>query len=376
VEIIHHRGGLVRTMRALKSGRITLGFIGGSITDPRSGTRWPEPVTAWFIEHFPGVRVLVENAAIGATSSDLGVFRAERDLIRRGCDLVFIEYAVNDNGVPVENRNRTREGLIRKLLKDEPRDLVFVYTYCQTMYQDMSEQKVPASIAEFEVLGSHYSIGSVWAGLHALREVQQGRMRWEEWLPDGLHPEFRGSLSYGRSVITFLERELLTFANTNTPPGEGTIPFGKNLPRPLNPNHWGDAHTLDWSDVRLDGPWRIRRSCGLVWMDQIASTAAVGAKLSFEFTGRGLLLGFDFGKSSAEFRYRLDGKDWQCSKRDRPPWCGVDGWYRTFSVADDLAPGRHTFELEVVHGNPLDDPALSEGCTGTNFNLALIGIIP
>src|SRR5437763_326691 len=114
-------------MRALKSGRITLGFIGGSITDPRSGTRWPEPVTAWFIEHFPGVRVLVENAAIGATSSDLGVFRAERDLIRRGCDLVFIEYAVNDNGVPVENRNRTREGLIRKLLKDEPRDLVFVY---------------------------------------------------------------------------------------------------------------------------------------------------------------------------------------------------------------------------------------------------------
>jgi hypothetical protein len=367
MEIWHHRGGLRRSLAALKNGKITLGFIGGSITDGRAPWNWPEPVTAWFVEKFPGVRVQVENAGIGATGSDLGVFRAQRDLIDRGCDLVFVEYAVNDNDTAVENRKRTREGLIRKLL-GEQRDVVLVYTYCQKMYNDMIAGKVPASIAELEKLGEHYSLGSVWMGLHAMRENLKGQMRWEEWLPDGLHPQYRGSLSYGQSVTAFLERELLT------KPSSTAIPFGAKLPKPINKKNWEGAYALDFSDVRLEGPWSIRRSLTSVWMEQIVNTAAVGAKLSFHFTGRGLMLGFDFGKSSAEFRYRLDGKAWKDSKRDRPAWCGNEGWYRTFLVADDLKSGKHTFEVEVVHGNPTEDPAIV--CMGTNFNLALIGILP
>ncbi|MCD9023228.1 ROK family protein [Cohnella silvisoli] len=47
-------------------------------------------------------------------------------------------------------------------------------------------------------MAEHYGIGSVWKGLYGLEEVKKGRMRWEEWLPDGLHPTERGSLSYGR----------------------------------------------------------------------------------------------------------------------------------------------------------------------------------
>lgn len=361
--IWRHAHGLQRTLRAIRQGSLILGFTGGSITDPRPGWNWPEAVVAWFVETFPGVCVFVENAAIGATGSELAVFRAQRDLIDRGCDLVFVEYAVNDQGEPSERRMRTREGLLRKLLAGEGRDVVLAYTFAQEQYTSMSQGSMPATVAEFETLGCHYGIGSVWMGLYALQEVMKGRLRWEEWLPDGLHPQSRGSLSYAQSVTTFLERELLTA------PGATALLSGAQRPAPLNPRNWENAYCLPFDRVRLDGAWTIQRASKSVWMDQLISTAAIGAKLSFDFDGRGLSLGFDFGKQSAEFRYQFDGRPWQTSARERPWWCGDDGWFRISALAEDLEPVTHHVEIEVVHGN-------AENCTGTNFRLALIGIVP
>jgi lysophospholipase L1-like esterase len=358
-----YAGGLRRTLKSIHTGQLTIGFIGGSITDPRPGWNWPEAVTAWFVEQFPGVRISVENAAIGATGSELGVFRAQRDLIDRGCDLVFVEYAVNDQGEPAERRVRTREGLLRKLLAGEGRDVVLTYTYAQEQYTDIISGRIPATVAQLEELGKHYNIGSVWMGWYAIQEVMHGQMRWEEWLPDGLHPQSRGSLSYAQSVNAYLERELISA------PGTTSIPTGDARPVALNPYNWEGAYGLPFERVKLNGPWTIQRSSELTWIDQMLTTSAVGARLSFEFVGRALSLGFDFGKVSSEYRYRIDDGVWQLSKRDRPWWVTDDGWYRTSTVAEDLTPGRHQFDMEVVHGN-------AENCTGTNCKLALIGIVP
>ncbi len=362
MEIYNHRGNLERTKDAIAKGKLTVGFIGGSITDARSGSNWPEPVAAWLIHKFPNLRIQIENAAIGATGSELAVFRAKRDLIDRGCDLVFVEFAVNDFWEPTERRSRTREGLIRKLLGDGKRDVVIVYTYCQDMYKDMSEGRQPSSIEEFELLAAHYNVGSVWMGLYALEEVKRGGMRWEEWLPDSLHPQSRGSFSYGQSVNAFLERELLQ----NTP--ASPILSGDSLPDPLSQRHWGDTSFIPFDEVKLEGPWLIKRWPYLVWMDQVLSTSAPGAKLSFTFEGRGLSLGFDFGKASSEFKNRMDGGNWEEAVRDRPSWCGEMNWFRVFNAGDDLDSGRHIFELEVIHGNKPE-------CTGSHFNLAFIGIV-
>ena len=258
---------------------------------------------------------------------------------------------------------RSREGLLRRLLAGQGRDVILVYTFHQPMYAAMVAGEVPPSIGEFEEIAEHYHLPSIWMGLHALRDVMAGRMRWEEWLPDGLHPQACGSLSYAESVIAFLAAEL------QGTPAETTISSGDDRPAPLDPRHWEGGSILPWEDVRLEGPWTLRRWPHLVWMDQVLSTAAVGARLSFSFTGRGLALGFDFGTTSAEFRYCLDGGAWAVSQRDRPDWCPAGGWYRLTLIAEDLTPGEHTFELEVVHGDGLR-------CTGTNFHLALIGVLP
>ncbi|WJH32759.1 hypothetical protein N6H14_21100 [Paenibacillus sp. CC-CFT747] len=253
--------------------------------------------------------------------------------------------------------------MLRKLLADGKRDVVLTYTYSQAMYADMQEGRVPPSIADFEKLADHYRLSSVWMGLHAWNEVCKGRMSWEEWLPDGLHPTHRGSLSYGQSVIAFLEREL-----EGAHASLGDEPQQPLLPEAYHPANWASAYALDFAQVELEGPWTIRRWPHLVWMDRVLHTSAPGAKLAFSFQGRGLLLGFDFGKASAEFRYRLDGGAWEVSERERPEWCGDHGWYRVSPIADDLPPGEHRFELEVVHGNKPD-------CRGTHLALALIGVI-
>ncbi|WP_308638332.1 SGNH/GDSL hydrolase family protein [Paenibacillus silvisoli] len=369
--IWNHRNPLIHTRKALAEGQLTVGFIGGSITDARPRHNWPEPVTAWLVEQYPQARIIVENAAIGATGSELAVFRAKRDLIDRGCQLVFIDYAVNDYGEPSDKRKRSREGLLRKLLADGGRDVVFAHTFMQDMYAAMREGGVPDSIAELEELADHYGTGSVWMGLHALEEVRKGRMRWEEWLPDTLHPTHRGSLSYGQSIIAFLEKELQAEGAAQlsaTTASFTTATVANALPQPLHPHHWGESVLLPLAKAQTEGPWVIRRWPYYEWIDQVLETAAVGAKLSFEFEGRGLSLGFDFGKLSAEFRYRIDGGDWIAMSRERPDWCGDDGWYRACYLGEVLPFGQHRLELEVTHG---DRPE----CRGTNFRLAHIGVI-
>lgn len=361
--ILRRRSPLLRLREAIASGEARLGFIGGSITDARPRHNWPEPVIAWLVETYPQVRFSVENAAIGATGSELAVFRAEHDLIERGCDIVFVEYAVNDDGIPRDKRMRTREGLLRKLLRDGRRDVVLAHTFCQSFYGAMVEGEVPESIADLEELAEHYRLGSVWMGRYALEEVRSGRLRWEEWLPDGLHPTARGSLSYAYSVIAYLREEL----SEPSPPAANEAP--PSMPKPLNPSNWERAYSLSLSDIRTEGPWAIRRWPHVEWIDQVLETSAIGAKLSFSFVGRGLSLGFDFGNYSSEIRYRLDEGPWITSNRERADWCPDDGWYRIYSIADDLQSGPHEFEMEVVHGD-------AKGCKGTNCRLALVGIVP
>jgi hypothetical protein len=370
-DIWRHRAPLTKFKQMLGTGAVTVGFLGGSITEAAPGHNWPEKVLAWLTERYPDVRFTVENAAIGATGSDLGCFRARRDILDRSCDIVFVEYAVNDYYSDKEIRKRSREGLIRQLLAGGEADVVLVYTYLQAMYKEMYEGRMPDSVEELETLAGHYGIGSVWAGLFAFEEVRLGRMDWDEWLPDGLHPTYRGSLSYAQAVIAFLEEELRTEekeSGEHLPADNGHATGAAILPAPLSSSHWGSVSQLPFAKVVSEGPWIVRRSSRLVWIDQMLTTSAIGAKLVFSFEGTGLALAFDFGKRSADFRYRIDGGEPAIHVFDRKEWCPDEGMFHLALVALDLPPGQHRVELEVIHG---DGP----GCTGTRFKLAFIGVI-
>ncbi len=364
MNVFRHRRPLARARRQIAAGKLTVGFLGGSVTDGRSGLNWPEPVIRWLAHRFPKTRLVVENAAIGSTGSDLAVFRARRDIIERNCDLVFVEYAVNDFHVPTERRNRTREGLVRKLLASGGRDLVFPYIFCQGMYDDMVAGRVPASIAEFEAIAEHYGVGSVWMGLAAFRQARAGLLPWEAWLPDGIHPQHYGSRAYAESLIAFLEKELAG------KPAASRKPAARALPRPLNPVNWERAERLPLESVETEGLWVIHRWPRNEWIDQVLHTTAPGARLRFSARGRCLAIGYDTGKAAADFRYRVDGGPWQAVRVPRPDWVGAaaDGEFVMHVLAEDLPEAIHRVELEVVHGG--------ESTRGTHFRLVFPGVVP
>ncbi|GIP15846.1 hypothetical protein J40TS1_14880 [Paenibacillus montaniterrae] len=386
---INVRRPLQQWNQAMRRGMATIGFLGGSITDARPRHNWPEYVMEWLSGHYPTVRFRVENAAIGATGSDLAVLRVQRDIIGRRCDAVFVEYAVNDEQASSIRRQRTREGLIRQLRKAGVNDIIFVYTFSESMKEDMERGQYPATIAELERLAQYYQISSIWLGKYGLEQVASGRLSMEQWLPDGLHPKEQGSRIYAECVIACLQRELLQpeqlllaaeaaddhalrQAEAATPteaPAALPATTQAELPEPLDPLCWERVGELPLSQLATTGEWLELRWHGCEWVELMLETKQLGAGLSFVFEGRGLMLVFDYGARSAEFFYRIDEGEWQYSDRDLPDWVGESGWLRLFDCGDELAQGRHTFELVVAEPQrELDGEQLF-------FRLGKVGVI-
>ena len=134
--VVQERGGLPHIFAKLKAGKsVTVAYIGGSITagagaSDGSRTSYRALVGQWFAATFPQSAVNNVDAAIGGTGSDLGAFRAGRDVLAHHPDLVFVEFAVNDGGSPEAMIDRAMEGIVRQIHQADPTtDICFVYTF-------------------------------------------------------------------------------------------------------------------------------------------------------------------------------------------------------------------------------------------------------
>ncbi|RKM59946.1 SGNH/GDSL hydrolase family protein [Butyrivibrio sp. CB08] len=113
-----------KVLEKAKNGQdVTLGFIGGSITQGAGAIPINEKCYARvFYEDFAkrymkGGECIFVKAGVGGTPSELGMIRFERDVLRDGAakpDLIVIEFAVNDEGD--ETQGVCYESLVRKAL--------------------------------------------------------------------------------------------------------------------------------------------------------------------------------------------------------------------------------------------------------------------
>ena len=275
--------------------------------------------------------------------------------------MVFVEYAVNDNSQSTDLRMKSREGLLRKLLKTGSCDVVLVYTYCQAMFSKMNEGSIPESISEFEQLAEHYGLNSVWMAMEAFTQYKKGLMRYEEWLPDGLHPQNFGSSIYSRSVCDFLKQALSKERHLGARES-------KYLPKSLMTDNWENAYLYDLSQMKKYGPWLLYRSHSLVWTDLILYTSSAGSRMEFKFDGTGAILFNQFGKLSSELKYSVDGGESVTTVRERQEWMGEQGYPCATILGQNLESGLHTVEIEVVHSG-------MEGRTGTICEVLYIGIL-
>lgn len=134
-------GDLSRTVEFLRRAQageeLTVGFIGGSITQgaPGPGARYlyPRLVCNWLEEQYPQSSFELVNVAVGATDSLYGVHRADGQLLSADPDLVFVEYSANDPLEPLYDE--TYESLCRKILNWRTKPALMTVSMCWADFQ-------------------------------------------------------------------------------------------------------------------------------------------------------------------------------------------------------------------------------------------------
>lgn len=225
---------LVQVLRRAQNGEeITIGFIGGSITEGRGAANiqdcYVSQVYKWWYDTFPQARFNVINAGVGGTSSYLGVHRVDAELLVHKPDLVFIEFAVNDT--TTEFCTNSYENLIRKILMAESNPAV-VLLFATNEAGDSSEEPEAD-------LGRHYDLPMISYGKAVLPELNVGGFAWYEIAEDVVHPNNRGHAIFAGLITTYLEDLYSKLDRISVKPEQLQR---YELPEPKTPQVYQNAH--------------------------------------------------------------------------------------------------------------------------------------
>ncbi len=200
-----NRGNLYRLKelmkRAKEGDRMTLAFLGGSITQGCLSSQYTNCyaylVFDWFVKKFPKTAFTYINAGVGGTTSHFGTARAEDDVLSYRPDFTIVEFSVNDDNT--DFYKETYEGLIRRIYGNpyEPAVLL-VHNICY-------DTGVSAEEKHREV-GTYYNLPSVSMKTTIYPEVTQGTIPVREITPDDLHPNTAGHGLLAEVIIDFLEK--------------------------------------------------------------------------------------------------------------------------------------------------------------------------
>lgn len=214
-DTVIRRGGLHNTFTKLNSGEeISIVFLGGSVTDAGIGylgySGWRDIVTSWFKDRYPG-KIKDFNAGIPGTGSTKGLERFDSDVLARDPDLVFVEFAVNDEEwVTIETIANNYKGMVSKGWQKNPvMDFCFVETiawYSKPLYS--GGQMPHTVVAHYQVADFYKVIPSVNVGWALYQQIGPNKS-WESLTKEGdrVHPNEEGNKIYGRAVLDLLEIE-------------------------------------------------------------------------------------------------------------------------------------------------------------------------
>lgn len=201
-EAVLAEGNLTRlaaVMRKARSGgEITVGVIGGSITQ---GSLASSPQNSyayrfyqWWTAAFPDAKVNFVNAGIGATTSYLGVHRVDKDLLSKKPDVVVVEFSVNDSDTPFFKQ--TYEDMLRKILSSDNNPAVIL------LFMTM-ETGVSAQPSHLHV-GFWYDLPRISYREMILKEIKKGTFTWKDISPDDIHPNDKGHAIVGEILWGYL----------------------------------------------------------------------------------------------------------------------------------------------------------------------------
>lgn len=199
------RGNLYRLKQVMKRAslgeKITIGFLGGSITQGSLATKqelcYAFRVADWWKNTYKRAEFTFVNGGIGGTTSHFGVARVEQDILSYRPDLVFVEFSVNDDATCFFKE--TYEGLVRKILLSETHPaLVLIHN---VRYDTGGN----AQTVHGEV-GRYYNLPAVSMQSVIFPEVESGKLPRRMITEDDLHPNDLGHELVAEVINGFLSQ--------------------------------------------------------------------------------------------------------------------------------------------------------------------------
>lgn len=190
--------------KAANGEAITVGFIGGSITEGSGASdktkSWAYTVYNWFTRAFPESNIEYVNAAIAGSYSRLGVTYTETQLMAAEPDIVFIDYSVNDgSGMYMDSY----ETIIRTVLAGENRPGLAMIDFTRKstdQYSYYNQELI------YDALGVYYGLPIINIHSAITPFFESGLLNWSDYSDDSIHPNDTGHAMVAAAVINYLEQ--------------------------------------------------------------------------------------------------------------------------------------------------------------------------
>ena len=320
--------------KAQRGEKVSIGYIGGSITEGGSSTSADKSFVNISGNYFKntfgsGNNVSFVNAGLAGTSSVVGNMRVDSDIFSKGCEVIFIEFAVNDQGS--ERFQKSYEALVKKCLMQENEPAVILITLCQKGY-DTNEDWMAK-------VGENYDL-PVISGRNALKS---GGVNWDSQYGSGdnIHPG-NGGHQMIADWIGYYYRQALRSENASD---EYTIPSKEVYGAEYANNHLVDFNQLQNFNA---GSW-TRGGDGSYNYSKNGNTP-----MTFSINGKGILLLFKSNSSGmGAVNVSVNGKTNKVSSNLQWTWGGKDGdvgYYQPNSEKLDISISSADNGTFVLYG--------------------------
>ncbi len=277
---------LSAVMARLKSGNeISITALGGSITtgyaaNPPLQKGWAAVVNEWWQKKAEetGGRVVYYNAGVSGTDSAFAAARLKDHILDRNPDLVFLEFAMNDQWLDRRVRERSYEGIIRSMLKNGSAVFSLFVNEKNPPYRSNQEEQ--------QKICSHYGIPYIsWKD--CVSSENDGTV-WNTYFngAETIHPNDAGHASIASYIIEQLEKVWASQGSN----ADIRIPY--ELPDPLTQADFENTSVLYsiTAEPVLNTGWETGSPSHDDWkrignVKQGWNTAKADAVISFEVSG-------------------------------------------------------------------------------------------
>jgi lysophospholipase L1-like esterase len=312
--------------RAKRGERLTVVFFGASLTwganasDPNT-TSYRAVVQEYMEALYPKAHIKFFDAAIGGTGSQLGVFRLDRDVLRRKPDLVFLDFSANDD-IFSDNPESlaSYESLVRRIMLEAHAPVVpvifpFGWNTREANLNDMKRRTATLALAKA------YNTVAGDAILLSIQRVKAGKITVEQmWPSDLVHPCDAGYRLFGDAAWAAYREAVaaklkcavpakMTYADTYMTPARvristlGPLPAGWRVATPCLTAAWHDGLMSRWLDDVVVADNRIPKA-----PKAEANTVVKVEPLTVNFTGSMVMLFGEETTKSGRYQCVLDGK--------------------------------------------------------------------